>query len=169
MSTGTIAYSYLPMYTFYSYSYSQTIYTAAELCGAGNLTQVAWDFNGSGSSTDPIVIYMGNTTKTAFSSTTDWVPTSAMTQVYAGNVTLGAAQWLEVVLDTAFAYNGTDNLVIAVDRNTGSWYSGPTFDTYLGSGNASIYHYSDITNCNPASPTTANSVVSNKPNIIIDY
>ncbi len=166
LSTGTTAYSYLPLYSFYNYSYSQTIYTAAELCGSGNITEIEWDFLGSGSSTDPIVIYMGNTTKTAFASTTDWVATSAMTEVYNGSIVLpAAAAWIGVTLDTPFAYNGTDNLVIAVDRNMGSYYSGPQFRTFTGTTGSSIYHYSDSTNCNPASPTTASSTVANKPNL----
>ena len=38
--------------------------------------------------------------------------------------TFSTAGWYEYVLDIPFTYNGTDNLVVAVDNNEGRYYSG---------------------------------------------
>ena len=35
---------------------------------------------------------MGNTSKTSFASTTDWVPSSGLSQVFSGTVTFPAAE-----------------------------------------------------------------------------
>ena len=83
--TGTATTSYLPIYGFYGYNYTQQIYTQAQINKAGNITKLRFFYvSGTITNSKDWVIYMGHTTKTAFSSTTDWEPLANLTQVFAG-------------------------------------------------------------------------------------
>ena len=163
------------METYYCYSYTQSIYYPADVCStAGVIQQISWYYNGGSTAAtfdETIVIYMGHTTKTTFSSTADWVLSSGLTEVYNGTITLDQTpHWITVDLDTPFAYNGTDNLVIAVDRNTGTWIIGSLAEFYAQAvtGNRSLEYHSDVTNPSPSSPPTGTNRTY-LPNIIFDY
>ena len=93
---------------------SQQIYTAAELNTGGQpmeITSIAFQYNYSSAMTDKTncTIYMANTSKTSFSSTTDWVQYSNLTPVYTGsmNCSAGAGTYTTFTLTTPFAYDGT--------------------------------------------------------------
>jgi hypothetical protein len=107
IGTGTATSSYLPVYSCYGYSYSQQLYTSAELTAAIGttntvITKVRFYVSATAatqSNYNQWTVYIGNTTKTTFSSTTDWVPLSQMSQVYSGtlsNMTTG--NWVELSL-----------------------------------------------------------------------
>lgn len=83
-----------------------------------------------------------------------------MTQVFSGEVTFPAAgNWLEITLTTAFDYNNTDNLVVAVDENTADYADNECYWRSFTSGtNTGIYYYSDPTNPDPSSPPTASAL-----------
>ena len=101
---------------------------------------------------------MGHTSKTSFSSGSDWISTGSMTQVFSGNYTVGAhAGWYSITLDNSFTYNNSDNLVIAIDDNTGS-YNSSYHDMYHSyeNSNQCLYVKSDGTNYNPSSPPSRN-------------
>ncbi len=166
IGSGTATTQYLPLYTYYGYSYTQQIYLQSQIGQAGSISKVRFYWSsGTYENSNNWTIYMGHTTKTSFASTTDWVASSAMTQVFSGTVTFpGSAGWMEITLTTAFPYNNTNNLVIAVDENTSSysinpgssWRSfTPSTTDYRG-----LYYYNDTTNPNPASPPTANARVT---------
>ncbi len=154
IGNGTSTTSYVPMHCNYDYSYSQTIYTSSEIIG-GTISQIAYYMTSSTSRTEVIDIYAGNTTKNSFSSTTDYVPLSSLTQVYSGSCTF-VQGWNYITLTTPFIYNGTDNLVIAVDKNTGG-YSSRTWQSHTASFTSCMYFYQDNTNIDPNSPTTTSS------------
>ena len=163
IGSGTGTTSYFPMYYLYNYNYSQQIVMASEITsggwtgGEGLITKIKFK-PGSAVSTakwKDWVIYIGQTTKTNFTSGTDWVPVSSMTQVFNGSLPANttAGSWIELTLSTPFAYNGTSNLVIAVDENTDDWGNSPSWAGYYpGANSRGIYYYSDTTNPNPASP-----------------
>ncbi len=152
---GTQGSPSLPLEPFYGYSYSQSIYLASELCGPSTIETISWEYNGGAASTELIDVYLGHTSETAFSSETDWIPVGSLTLVYSGNLVLTTtAGFVTVTLDTPFAYNGTSNLVVAVDRNTGA-YSLSSADFYsqtIPGEIRSIIHHADSTNADPASP-----------------
>jgi hypothetical protein len=73
IGSGTSTTSYFPLYYLYDYSYSQTIYTAAELNAqgaviGGQITKIKYKPTSSVSTSDwrDWVVYMGNTTKASF-------------------------------------------------------------------------------------------------------
>ncbi len=168
VGTGTNTSQSLPINAYFGYSYSQVIYLASEINASGDITELQWYFNGSSlSSSNDWTIYIGHTTKTSFSSTTDWVAVGSMTQVFSATFTdPGAAGWITFDI-TDWTYNGTDNIVVAVDENA-SGYDGSSDDFYCTSvtGNRGIYYYSDGTNPDPASPPTASGTASYIANII---
>ena len=166
IGSGTSTENHLPTYILYSNTLSQQIYTAAEIGQAGDIYHVAF-YNTyiGGSTTRNMDIYMLHTDKTAFLSSSDWVPVTAADRVFSGNVIFGENSWVTIEFPTPFAYNGTDNLVLIVDDNTGSWTSSRYFRVFDAPSQA-IYIYSDGTNYDPYNPSAYTGTVLNKKNQI---
>jgi hypothetical protein len=164
IGSGTTTTYVLPINNFYGYSYNQSIYPAANLTAQGmtagmQITQIAWYINAANAvgttNNNNWTIYLGNTSQTAFATTTNWVPTASMTQVYSGNVNTWPTGWVTVTLQTPFTWTG-GNLVVACDENNASYTWVSTMFRYTaGAANSSIIYYSDLTNPNPAAPPTA--------------
>ena len=153
---------YLPTYTYYNYSYTQSIYTAEQMPNIDTIRGVAFNVASAGASGNVRTwnVYLGHTSTSSFSGSSSWLPVSGMTLV-ASNVSIDASTtgWKVVNFDTAFWYNGDSNLVIAIDDNTGSWKSSPQWAS-LSAANQGLYVYSDPTNYDPANP--ASGTVYNK-------
>ena len=159
---------FLPSYSYYNYTLSEQIYTADELGGSRTITNISF-FNAGSEKTRTYDIYMKHTTKTAFSSNTDWISASTSNKVYSGTVVMRAGQWTTIVLDTPFAYNASSNLVLIVDDNTGSWSSGMSCRVYNANGNQAIRIYDDHTDYDPASPSSySGTLMSVKNQILFD-
>jgi len=160
-----------PFYAPFGYSYSQSIYLASEINASGTINTIQWYYSGSGNlaNSQQLVVYIGHTTKSVFASTADWEPIANLTQVYAGGITTNSAPgWKTLVLDTHFAYNGTSNLIIAVDENqeVSDNYDEQFYNTTV-EGLRSIYKYTDYPDINPTLPPMANSIVNYVPNVIL--
>ena len=151
--TATDNGNYLPTNVWYKYSLTQQIYTKAELGDAGTITAISFYYNSSSSSGNRTLdIYMNHTTSSTISS---WVTESTSHRVFSGthNFTQG---WNTITLSTPFAYNGTNNILLTVDDNTGNYdVNGSTyFYTYSTGSNRAIRYYNDNTNL---SATSSNS------------
>ena len=124
----------LPIYTYYEYSYSQQIYTKAEIDPDGTkvgsmITKIAYKQQNSVAVDRNIVVYMQNTTKASFASTKDWTAVSGY-KVFEGSVKLlGENQYLEIRLDTPLEYEG-NNLLISVFDNTNASVPAANFYSY---------------------------------------
>jgi len=154
----------LPIEPYYGYTYSQSIYDQSEVGAAGQITKIGWNYTG-GSWTDNIVIYMANTTKSTYSGTTDWVAIGSLTQVYSGTISVSTG-WVEITLTTPFNYDGTSNLLIAVDENTSGYHSGSDeFYNTSCTGSKSIVYYNDVTNPDPSAPPNATTTKAYRPNV----
>jgi hypothetical protein len=163
----------LPVYPYYTYTYSQSLYLSSELpttLGSKRISKIKYYWNGAASASHTLnwTIYIGHTSRTQFTSYTDWVPLSELTEVFTGNVhLLEFSGWVEITLDRPFDYNGTSNLVVAVDENTSLYDSSAgRFYQSTVSGNRSLVYYSDPTNPNPASPPTAMYMQASIPDIV---
>ena len=155
---GTSTHNYLPTYNYYNYSMTEQIYTAAEIGMAGTINCIAF-YNEGAEKTRTLDFYLKATTKESFSSKTDWITVSASDKVFSGEVTFAANVWTFVTFTTPFEYDGTSNIVLVVDDNSGAYTQSPHLacSVYNADGNQTIYIYSDGTNYNPASPTTSQS------------
>ena len=158
IGSGSSTNAYLPTYAYYNYSLTEQIYTAAEIGQAGTITAVSFKVGNSKSTTRNVDLYLKHTTKTAFTSKTGWETLSTSDKVFSGNVTFNASGWTTITLSTPFVYNGTSNLIVGMDDNTGSYVSSssnsPKFYVYSTSANRALRIYNDNTNYNPASPSS---------------
>ncbi|MDD4528495.1 MAG: fibronectin type III domain-containing protein, partial [Bacteroidales bacterium] len=147
--TGT---ALVPINHYYNYNYSQMLYEQSSLT-AGTITAIKFKYSAAtGYTVNPVVVYMKTTTKSSFSSTSDF-DSIGLTQVFSGSVT-SATGWVTITLTTPYVYDGTGNLLIAVDNNyadydgssTSYWNNLPTAD------NKTINAYSDTYNPDPLNP-----------------
>ncbi|AZB35948.1 T9SS type A sorting domain-containing protein [Chryseobacterium bernardetii] len=120
LGQGSTVVGKVPVDSYWEYSYSQQIFTKQEINAnaAGNITGLKFYLDPAGIITNSSdwVVYLGHTSKTEFTSDTDWVPVSDLTEVYAGTVS-NVNGMVELTFATPFPYNNTQNLVIAVDEN----------------------------------------------------
>ncbi len=168
---------YMPVNTYYGYSYAQSIYLQEDINVANQrIEKISYYWNGVGAApnSNEWVVYMGHTDENVFGSTTDWVPLTNLTQVFSGTVNIPAIEgWITINLTNPFVYNNTQNLVIAVDENKQGYDSSSYFffNTNTPGENRSIRAYSDSTNPNPANPPTgaSQSLTAAFPNIMMEF
>jgi hypothetical protein len=157
IGSGEATNSFLPSYNYYKYSFTQQIYTSAELGDAGTITSIAF-YNGGAEKTRNYDFYLKATNKSSFSSETDWITVSSSDKVFSGSVTMAANEWTFILFSTPFEYDGTSNVVLVADDNTGSWSSSPHMACRVFSAtNQAIYAYTDNTNYDPSTPPTSYS------------
>jgi hypothetical protein len=144
----------LPSKTNSYYSSTQQIYTVNEIGGKGQIKSIA--FKGDKNCTRELVIYMTDSSKGFFSSTSDYYTSG--TQVFSGSVTFTANEWTTIPLaGNGFTFN-RDNLVVIVDDNTGSHSSVTYWQSFYPSSNGSqALCFYDETNIDPFSPNASNS------------
>lgn len=153
---GSVENEHLPFENADRYSYTQTIYMAADIGSTDEkINRIAYYYNGNSAWSSDITIYMGQTTDVAL---TDWVPIEELVQVYQGSFSVDATEgWKQILLDTPFAFdnNGTNNLVVAFDENSSNTGNdGDDFYCTLSPtrGNVSIYYSHSLINADPVSP-----------------
>ena len=151
---GTATDDYLPSYSYYKYGLSEQIYTAAEIGMPGEITSIAF-YNGGAEKTRQLDIYMVYTQKSEFSSTTDWIAVTANDQVFSGTVVMTPNEWTTLYLANSFIYNGSDNLAIVVDDNSGNYTSSPHMScrVFNTTGNQALTIWNDNTNFDPTAPS----------------
>lgn len=161
----------VPIDNNYGYSYVQQIFLKSEIKAdvAGNITGLRFYLPTAAVLTNSSswTVYLGHTTKTTFATTTDWIPvsSSALTQVFSGTVS-NASGIVDVTLAVPFAYNNTDNLVVAVDENTANFdASANRFYSYAGSANSTLYYRSDTVNPDPLNITQTGTRSAQKSKI----
>ena len=166
IGSGTSTSNTLPLNNYYNYTVTQQIYTTAELGAAGNILSVDFYKNNTVVCSRNIDIYMVSTSKNSFTGTSDWITVTDNDKVFSGTVNFVDNDWTTITLDTPFEYDGTNNVAIVVDDNTGTYKSNTTFLTYTTSSNQAHYCYQDGTNMNPSNPSGSNnSCVTSKNQI----
>ena len=167
IGTGTSTSSFYPVYGFYDYSWSATLYTAAEINKAGNIESLAW-YVGNTPANYTFTsqsIYLSHTSLSNFPDGSQ-PSTATSTLVYSGDLTFNGSGWATVVLTTPFAYNGVDNLLIYWANNDGVYASGqPSFRyTSTSPDYRCIYKYAD-----GSFPNVSGSRTTSRPNIQIGF
>ena len=159
---------YLPSYSYYNYSLSQQIYTADEIGRGGNINSMAF-FNAGGEKTRSYDIYLVHTNESVFKNNTEWITVKDTDRVFSGSVTMTSNAWTFITFDTPFAYDGTSNLAVVIDDNSGSWSGAPHMacSVFETQDNQAIRVYSDNTDYNPYAPTGYTGVLHNEKNQIL--
>jgi hypothetical protein len=163
-----------PISTYYGYSYTQQIFTKQEINAnaAGNITGLKFYIDPAMSiaNSSQWVVYLGLTTKTSFTTESDWIPLAQLTQVFSGTVT-NANGVIEVTFATPFPYNNTSNLVVAAEDNSAGYDENGYYNAmsvYLGAQNSTIFYENDSTDPDPASPPTYGNLENYKSVITIE-
>ena len=137
---GTSTSSYIPSYSTYNYSLTQQIFTATEIGHGGQISSISFKPSAYTVPRD-FEIYMGHVSQ---ATATSYLTPADLTLVYSGSsIMLTAGQWNTLTLNTAFNYNGADNLIIYVRDMTGSWTNGNTWYGADGTSGVSRYAYRD--------------------------
>ena len=139
IGNGTTGTDFIPFYlgnTAYPYSLSQQIYTAEEIGTAGSIKAISFFHRKDDMSLNMngVQIYMKHTDKDSFSGT-NLDPMEGFTKVFDGNIAVSGQQWLTIVLNTPFNYDGNSNLMICCYV--------PVATSPLPHGNTFSYHYAD--------------------------
>ena len=148
---GTTTNSIFPMgyYSSWYYSYTQQIFTAAELEAQGvngDIHSIAFQYGGTMQTKSLVQVFLGNTTQPNMVSPNGWIPSSDLQEVFNGSVTLQNG-WTTIQFDTPFAWDGNSNLVVAILNNSGT-------------ENGSFVSYMHSTSENMALERTSSSPVS---------
>ena len=169
--------TYIPFYTLYNYGWTQQIYLADEIGQGGTINSLTmWLYNTASSDIIPfsVSIYMKEVDKETFESVTDWEAMSDADLVYSGTLDVtndAPAQAFTFVLDNPFVYGGSDNLLIAVANNTGSWKSGLTSTVFSEESTTTyraMYAYRDASAYDLANPGVSGTRLAKRQVIMLD-
>jgi len=170
LGNGTNTAQELPFSAHYDNSYGQSIYLSSEIGTGGEITSLQWYYNGAYTfqTSDVVTIALGNTTKSAFASLTDWETDENLTQIYQGNLTANSPGWITITLETPFYYNGTDNLVVAFKKEgpQGGLSSDKFFNTQVPA-NRSLVNFCSFCETPVGSTYPAAQMTNYVPNIIL--
>ena len=175
VTEGGASNSYLPTYVYYNYSYTQQIYLAEELGDIDTIGAITYYYQGTLTMPRSMTIYMANTNVSSFGSSADYVPASALTQVFNGTMS-GTGGWITFTLTTPFVRTPGSNLVIACNDLTGDYETSASWNATATSTTRSLYYYWDDDPFSPAAPDAdasngvlsyVNQIVLTKPNCSI--
>ena len=140
----------LPFCSYYSYSTTEQVYTQAELGGANTFNSLTLKCTNQGANfTRNINIYLMHTSQGAVDT---WMSLTGAQLVYSGNYTFTTGMNL-IPFTTPFVYNGTSNLVLIIDDNTGSYTDDYTYFSAHNNNHGNVsYYYSDGVNIDPMNP-----------------
>ena len=178
VGTGTSTTNYVPTYattgTTAKYSLTQELWLASELGGvAGDINAISLKYAGTMDTSRIYNIYMMHTVESNIPNT--FMSMTGAQLVYSGNVRweMGGDGWNTILLDTVFHFNGSENLVVTFDDNTGTVVGSTTamkfYYTANGSTTASqnnchvVYKYqaNDLDPFNPAVTGTRSTYRNN--------
>ena len=170
IGSGSQTDSNLPTHSYYKYSFTQQIYTAAEIeeagGGVGTINSISFYNNGS-EKTRTLDVYLVNTEKNSFSSTSDWITVTSADLVFSGSFTFNASAWNTITLSSPFDYTG-NNLAVVVDDNTGNDVSGLSCYVFSTTTSQSHYFRRDNSNIDAMNPESGGSFVTLKNIIKMD-
>ncbi len=168
IGTGTSTDYYTPIGTYHNYSFSEQIYTASEINQTGYILSLSFSYAGTAAKDFPIVVYMKAVSDTDM--TNDWISIASTDQVFDGTLSVTGSGWATIELDNAFNYDGTKNLLIAIDKAYLKWYSGGNWNHTSASG-MTRYYCNDSTDPDPMNPSGAgnSTVTSNRPNVQLTF
>lgn len=159
--------NYYPVYTntSYPYSVSQMIYVESQLIEANggvvpsgkitNLSFVTADDN-TVTGTRQWRIYIKSTTKSVFSSTSDWESIGDGDECFVGNVTLPTGGDVNIALTKHFAYNGGNIIVCVCEDGGATSTSRAKFNRFTPTENGrSIILFGNSSAYNPSYLSTA--------------
>ena len=149
----------------YEYSYTQQIYDSTSLSNVSRINGISFNVTAPTSTIRNWEVYLGTTTRSSFSSTSNYIPFNTLTHVADTTFSCNTTGWVTVMFDSVYTYTG-GNLVVAIADNTGSYYCTPQFAAHSTAGNTAVYYYQDGSAVTPSSPSADNEDISSyRPDI----
>lgn len=171
IGNGTSAGYVAPMNSYYKNSWTQMIYPASEFTEAGYINSLSWYVNSALEHPyQTLKIYLGTTTASSHSTTSQWLSMDDLTLVYeSNNGTMGStAGWETYEFNTPFYYTPGQNLVVVTAR-TADNYKQLNY-RYTSVTDAVLYRRSDSYPDYGSHPgTNTGTKASNLPNMIVSY
>ena len=156
--TGTTTQSYIPTYTYYGNSYSQSIYLASEMPSIDTITGIAFNItsrNSGNNEARTFDIYMANIDTNAFDGSNYLAVDSSMLVATGKVFHSSQTGWQVVPFDSTFVYDNTRNLLLVVNDKTGAYGSSAQFSSISASGRAiSSYRDGATSQYDPSTMTT---------------
>lgn len=153
IGSGDTTNNYLPTNCYYKQALTQQIFTAREIGEeTGAIMSVDFFNNSTYERTRTMDVYLVSTDKEAFDNETDWISVTSSNLVYSGSVTFAPQAWSTIEFDTPFIYDGSSNVAIIIDDNTGDYSSSTPFLAFAAESQA-LRVYSDNTNYDPTAPS----------------
>ncbi len=162
IGNDNVAHQGIPINCYWPYSMTEQIFLATEMSGPATIDSIAFEYVSEYPSTgkDSVNIYLGHTTQSSFTNSDDYVSDSILQLVYTGHLNCQHG-WNTFPFDVPFHYNGTDNLVLVVDDNSGdtSWVI-RKFSVHDAGGYRTVYYYTDneTDNPEPSNPLNGNPI-----------
>ncbi|MBO7083008.1 MAG: fibronectin type III domain-containing protein [Bacteroidales bacterium] len=164
IGSGSVTNSYLPTSIYHNYSLTEQIFTPEELGSAGSILSIDFYKKGYATKSRSLDIYMVNTELNTISG---FIPVNENNLVFSGSVNFAAQEWSTITLNTPFEYDGTSNVLLVVDDNTGSWEQAEEFLVFQTSTQQAIRGADDNYNFSPTgSIDYSNQVLYNYKNQI---
>lgn len=166
IGSGTATSNEIPSHSYYRYALTQQIYTAQEIGTPCTINSIAF-YNADSGKTRNYDMYLVLTDKTSFANSTDWIPVTSSDRVFSGEVTMAANQWTVFDIDD-FLYDGTSNLALIMDDNTGTYTSSPHMACRVfAAPEMTLRKYSDGTDYDPVHPEGYSGTVMDMKNQIM--
>ncbi len=150
---------HVPANSYYNYGFTEVIYDSAMLANAGftagslisGFAFYPTTFSTYRNYYTNCQVYMKHTDKDEFSSNSDVEAMTAADFVFDGDLNWTDSTVQRVVMfNRAFVWDGEHNIIIAIDRNHGSYSSGARFAAQTDTAKTRVlYSYSDSYNVDP--------------------
>ncbi|MFA7214215.1 MAG: choice-of-anchor D domain-containing protein, partial [Candidatus Cloacimonadaceae bacterium] len=168
---GTSTQNYIPVYGFYNYGWSKTIYTAAELSASGftpgEIAGLGYEVGNTVSNYvyENQQVYMRHTTVGSYAADDNLLPANTDFQnVFTGSVTFDGTGWHYIAFNSPFTWDGTSNIEITWENYDSTYASSyPNFCYTATTDDMAAYKYSD--GSFPGDQT--GSLTVNRPNLRI--
>ena len=161
---GTSAGNYTPIGTYYNYSFTEQLYLAEEIGMAGTIQSIGFNYAYSTPKDFPIEVYMKAVDATDLSSA---ISIEDGDLVFSGTLSVSGPGWATIELDTPFVYDGTSNLLIAVNKDYVYWFSANTW-YYTTVSNKALYARNDNSGYTPTISLPSMSATTDRPNVQFD-
>jgi len=163
VGNGTLTNQSIPVEPFYRYTYSQTIYTPADLAELDDgaiITHIGYNFNGDAVIDQSIRIYMGYTNQSSYeANASSYINANNLTLVHVGAIVTEEIpdSWAMIQLIQPFDYDASQNLVVAMVEYQGGPYGSSTSEFFCTETTSA----QSITNYNDSSPYNELNYVAN--------
>ena len=147
VGNGTTSGYYVPLANYYKNAWTQSIYTAEQIGGAGQITAIQYQVAAvpTTAHTQEVTIYMAHTSMDLASTTSSWVPQGDLVEVYSNTAFVHPTEtgWVEITLSSPFTYNGSDNLAIVASTHASAYSTALKYAYTAGTSGVSLYRGSD--------------------------